>query len=429
MLEIEPNRFVTTRIAAPKADQSPNTIGSMPLRPAPYRRRRVVAVLVTVAAIAGIAFWLWSAVFSPVTVPTAGIQPNVLEQVFGLGVVGARIQSNIGFKVPGVLAALKADQGDRVQAGQVLAQLDARDIEAQLAVLRAAVAQARANIEKARADVASTTASLVNAKAVSRRRTTLYQEGVETQETAEVNEAAMHVAAANLAVAQSEVMVAQAALQAAQAQVDSEQAMLDYYTLYAPYDAWIVSRNLELGSMPNPGQSVFTLVATRTIWVQGYVDERLAGRLRVGQPAEIILRSNLAAHIAGHVERIEIQSDPVNEERLVDVGFDEIPKDIHLAEQAEVLITTAILAHAVAVEPKAINGFAEPLSDLDRRGNPRGWVWTVENGRLARRQVTFGPELLDGRLPIVGGLPPGAAVVAAPVRGLRVGRAAEFVRQ
>jgi HlyD family secretion protein len=428
MLGTKTHPFGTTQIATPRADQSPETTGRVALRHALYRRRRVVAVLVTVAAIACVAFWLWSAI-SPVTVPTAGMQPNLLEQVFGLGVVGARIQSNIGFKVPGVLAALRADQGDRVQAGQLLAQLDARDIEAQLAVLRAGVAQARANIEKAKADVVSTTASLVNAKAVSRRRTTLYQKGVETQENAEVNEAAMQVAAANLAVAQSEVVVAQAVLQAAQAQVDSEQATLDYYTLYAPYDAWIVSRNLELGSMPNPGQSVFTLVATRTIWVQGYVDERLAGRLRIGQPAEIILRSNPAGHIAGHVERIEIQSDPVNEERLVDVGFDEIPKDIHLAEQAEVLITTGTLAHAVAVEPNAVNGLAEPLSDLDRRRNPRGWVWTVENGRLARRQVTLGPELLDGRLPIVDGLPPGAVVVAAPVRGLRVGRAAEFVRQ
>ena len=65
------------------------------------------------------------------------------------------------------------------------------------------------------------------------------------------------------------------------------------------------------------------------------MDERLAGHFSVGQPAEIILRSNPATPLPGHVARIEIQSDPVNEERLVDVGFDAVPANIHLAEQGE----------------------------------------------------------------------------------------------
>jgi HlyD family secretion protein len=104
----------------------------------------------------------------------------------------------------------------------------------------------------------------------------------------------------------------------------------------------------------------------------------------------------------------------VNEERLVDVAFDNIPRNIYLAEQAEIIVTTGILAHAMTVPETAI-------SDL-RDGS--GMVWTVEHGRLARRQVRFGPELLDGRLPVLDGLPAGAAVVAAPVSGLQVGRAA-----
>ena len=108
----------------------------------PQRVRSVlVAVLIVAAAIVG-SLLIWWAYFGPVTVPVAPVEANVREQVFGLGTVGARVQSNIGFKVGGVLAGLKADQGDRVQAGQLLAQLDARDIEAQLAVAHAGVAQA-----------------------------------------------------------------------------------------------------------------------------------------------------------------------------------------------------------------------------------------------------------------------------------------------
>jgi HlyD family secretion protein len=180
--------------------------------------------------------------------------------------------------------------------------------------------------------------------------------------------------------------------------------------LRAPYDALVVSRNLQLGSMLVPGQSVFNLVDPQTIWVVGYVDERLAGSLQLGQQADIVLRSRPG-------ERL-IQSDAVNEERLVEVAFDRIPSDIHLAEQAEVFITTGVLAHTVTGPPTAVSGLADG----------RGTVWTPEHGQLAQRRVSFGPELLDGRLPIVAGLADGAQVVLAPQAGLRIGRAAHVTQ-
>ncbi|MDR3531148.1 MAG: efflux RND transporter periplasmic adaptor subunit, partial [Rhodopila sp.] len=111
---------------------------------------------------------------------------------------------------------------------------------------------------------------------------------------------------------------------------------------------------------------------------------------------------------------IEIQSDAVNEERLVEVAFDATPADIHLAEQAEVVITTGTLPHAVAM-PRSM------ISDLK---DGHGTVWTVENGRIAQRTVTFGPVLLDGRLPLIAGLPDGASVVLTQEFGLRVGKVA-----
>lgn len=376
--------------------------------------RRYALILVAVLAV--VVFVAWRGFVRPVTVVAAPLESNVREQVFGLGVTGARIESNVGFKVSGILVALSADQGDWVRAGQVLAQLDARDVQAQVAVAKASVVQARGNIDKVKADVSSATASLSNASSISERDASLVKTGLVSQEQAQTDEAAVRVASANLAVARSEVAVAQATLRSAQAQHAFEEATLAQYSLIAPYDAWVVSRNLELGSMPNPGQSVFTLVAAHSVWAVAYVDERLAGRLQVGQPAQIILRSNPGTPISGHVERIEVQSDSVNEERIVDVAFDHIPKNIHLAEQAEVKITTATVPSAVLVPEIAISGLK----------NGRGTVWTVEHGRLARRALTFGPQLLDGRLPVVAGLPAGAAVVAAPVSGLRVGRAARI---
>ena len=350
----------------------------------------------------------------PVEVRTATAQADIREQVFGLGTVGARVASNVGFKVAGVLVDLTADHGDLVRSGAVLARLDARDVEAQTAIAGAGVSLAEANIGKAKADIESAQANLTNTQSVSARRAELARSGYASKEEAQNTEAAMRVARANLDVKGSELGVANAALAAAKAQAKFAQATVDNYALRAPYDALVVARKLDLGSMPVPGQAVFSLVDPQTIWVLGYVDERLAGRLQLGQRAEIVLRSHPGERLPGRVARIEIQSDAVNEERLVEVAFEDIPKDIHLAEQAEVFIVTDILPSAVLVPQTAVTGLA------DREG----MVWTVEQGKLAQRRVSFGPALVDGRLPIVAGLPDGAGVVLAPQAGLRIGRAA-----
>ena len=407
----------------PKQNLSPlegpsSGVGNLPVapnaQPPRSRWRGVLLFVAAIALVAGAGFVVWSKIGKPVLVQTAASVANVREQVFGLGTVGARVVSNVGFKVSGVLVDLATDQGDHIRAGATIARLDARDVEAQLAAAKAGVTQAEANIVKARADVASAQANLANAQSVSGRRADLVRSGFASVEEAQTTDAATRVARANVDVASSEIAVGNAALEAAHALVAFTQATLDNYTLRAPYDALVVARNINLGSMPVPGQAVFNLVEPQTIWVQGYVDERLAGALTLGQPAEIILRSHQGERLVGHVARIEIQSDAVNEERLVDVAFDAIPADIHLAEQAEVFIQTGTLSRAVLVPQSAVSGLA----------NGQGMVWTVEHGALAQRRVSFGPMLVDGTLPITGGLPDDVRVVIAPTTGLHAGRAA-----
>jgi HlyD family secretion protein len=114
------------------------------------------------------------------------------------------------------------------------------------------------------------------------------------------------------------------------------------------------------------------------------------------------------------VTRIGIESDRVSEERRLFIAFDRIPEDFHLHEQAEALITTARLEHALLVPQTAVEGF----------DGTSGMVWTVEDGLLVRREARFGRRTLEGRLEIVNGLPEDAAVVADLPFGLREGRRA-----
>jgi HlyD family secretion protein len=273
--------------------------------------------------------------------------------------------------------------------------------------------QADSAIRQAAAAVEHAQASLIQKAQVHERRQQLVQRGNVSAEAAEDARAAYSIARADLAQSQSAVETARANLEQAKALASLEEARLAKYALYAPYDAVVVSRNRELGSMLSPGEPIFTLVDPTTVWVLAYLDEAKAGRVSVGQRAEVTLRSLADRRFAGLVVRIDIESDRVNEERRVFVRCDDCPSEFHLGEQAEVVIEVAALAEARLVPQIAVIG-------LQGR---HGVVWTVENSRLAQHAVMFGQRTLDGRLEIVDGLPPGAEVVVRPNSGLSVGRA------
>lgn len=381
------------------------------------RRARVFAVVLLVVLGAGVGFGLWTAFLRPVPVEAAGVATDVPVQVFGLGTVEARVSSKIGFQVPGVLVDLRADVGDRVAKGTVLARLDDRVQKAVLTRADATVEQANAGLAKAQASLDKAQVNYANARSVNERRQVLLQGNTTSVEAAQAAQASEDAAKADLTVAQSEMLVAKANISDARAQQQQQAAILSYYTLVAPYDAMVTARNEEPGSALTAGESVFTLVDPKSIWVLAYVDESKAGDIKVGQPATIVLRSHPTERLAGRVARIEPESDRVNEERKVEIAFSNPRQNFNLGEQAEAYVTTMRLPQALLVPEVAI-------LDLSKDS---GTVWTVEDGQLKQHKVTLGHRLLDGRYEITGGVPEGARVVTVLRAGLRAGRAASVV--
>ncbi len=370
--------------------------------------------LVAVAVIGLAAGVAWLVLLRPVGVTVAVQEREVVVQVFGLGTVEARVVSRLGFELAGRVAELRADAGERVRAGQVLARLDSQEAEARLAQAEAGVNQADAAVRQADAAVARARASLRQRQQVSERRQELVRRGAVSSETAQDAQAALDIATADLAQATSALDVANANLQQARATVALETARLDKHVLCAPYDAVIVTRHRELGATANPGEPVFTLVDPTTLWALAHVDEASAGGIAVGQAADVRLRSLPRETYPARVARIDVESDRVTEERRVYVKCDQCPLTFFLGEQAEVLITVGRLDRATLVPRRAI-ALYRGLS---------GQVWTVENGRLALRNVTFGAQTLDGRVEILSGLPEGAAAVTSVVDTPRIGRSA-----
>lgn len=376
------------------------------------RLLRLALVVVAIAAVAAGGIW-WTRL-RPLSVAVAAEERDVPVEVYGLGTVEARVRSAVGLEVAGTLTELFADHGDHVPMGTVLARLDTRQQEARVAEAKAAVGQAAAARDKAAAAIVKARSLLDKRRQANDRRQELLSKGSVSVEIAQDSAADLRIAEAELTVAQSDLAVAEAALADASARLRYETARLDRYTLTAPFDALVIARHKELGAAVNPAEPLFTLIAPDSIWALVHIDEASAGGLREGQPAVVRLRSLPDHPVQARVVRIELESDRVTEERKVYLKCEACPPRIYLAEQVEATVAVDRLARAVLV----------PQTAVERFDGRSGTVWTVEDGRLARRALSFGRRTLDGRLEVAGGLPDAARVVTAPVPGLREGRPA-----
>lgn len=391
-----------------------SSAGAAERRPKGRMLRTMALSAVAVAVLVGGIFFVSN---RPIAVSVASSEQNVPVRVFGLGTVEAQVLSKIGFEVGATLTELLADHGDRVSQGQVLARLDAGEQEAKVAKAVAAVEIAEVNIRRAEANLQKAKAVFAQKQVANRRKQTLAGRDIVSLQVAEETLLDEAVANADALVAESELASAKAQLADARGQLQFEQTMLRHRTLVAPYDAIVIARHKEAGSVVNPGEPIFSLVAVGTYWGLAYVDEARAGFIEEGQRVEARRRSTPQQSFAGRVARIGLESDRVTEERRIYVKGDNPPPRIFLGEQVEFLISVATLDKALLVPEAAVQGY-------DGR---EGKVWTVEQGRLKRRLVAFRHRTEDGRIEIVGGLPEGALVVTQVDPAFKEGRAARAI--
>ncbi len=381
--------------------------------------RSAIAAVMALAVIAGAGFAAAYIIRNrPLTVEVAQPENSVAIEVFGLGTVEAQIISSIGFEVGAALVELAADHGDSVKRDAVLARLDASEQQARVVRAKAIVQSSEAALARVQTLVDRQAAVLAQKDEVNRRQQDLVRKNVVSIERAQ--EAAMEfkVAQADNAVAAADVTVARAALETARADLLRETVLLEKYQLKAPFDAIVVERHRELGAAVKAGDPVFTLVDPATAWALAHVEESRAGSIAVGQPAVVRLRSRPGAPLAARVIRIGIESDRVSEERRVWVKCEECPPAFHLGEQAEVVITTAVLPEALLVPETAVSGF----------DGVKGSIWAVENGKARRMTLAFSQRTLDGRLALADPVAEGIAIITSPITGLSEGRSVSPAR-
>jgi HlyD family secretion protein len=325
---------------------------------------------------------------------------TVAPALFGIGTVEARRSYLIGPTTAGRVLRVAVDVGDRVKAGQLLAEMDPVDIDERLTALDASIARAASATAAAEAQRKDVLAKRELAGMNARRYVELGEKNFISASAVEARlqerasaEAALSAAEANLAAAQQDSK----RLAAERAGLRQQR---ENVRLLAPADTLLISRDAEPGSTVVAGQAVIKLIDPASLWVKVRFDQGRSAGLATGLPAAIALRSNPAQPLSGRVARLEAVSDSVTEERVAQVAFEQAPAGVAIGELAEVTVTLAPTQAAVVV----------PNASIRQRADQTG-VWLADGGDLRFAPLRLGQTSLDGRVEVLAGLKAGDRVV------------------
>ncbi len=376
----------------------------------PGRRGLVLAL----GALAFLAAFAWLVAtrgpLAPVGVETAEVvRANLSPEVYGIGTVEAQHAYAVGPIQAGRVLSVQVDQGDRVQAGQLLAEMDPIDLRQRAEAAASAVARARQSALAAQAQVAEAESRARIAQANSARYQTLVSQKFVAQEMADSRRHEAAAAESALAAARANASAAQREIGRAEAELQGVDRLRNSLKLLSPIDGVVTAREAEPGATVVAGQAVLKLVDPARLWVRARLDQARAEGVVVGQPAQIALRSAPGSALPGKVMRIELQSDAVTEERIVNVAFDPVPAQLYLGELAEMSIRL----------PGARDVLSVPRAALVRQGGQTG-VWRIEDGRARFRPVQPGVQTAE-RVQIVSGLEAGDRVIAYSAKQLDEG--------
>lgn len=300
------------------------------------------------------------------------------------GEVRARVESRLGFRVAGKIVQRQAELGQRVRAGQVLAQLDPRDY--QLAA------------EAARAQVASATTQRDLAAADLKRYQALKDQNF--------------ISGAELERREASVKAAQATLDQARAQLASQGNQAGYTTLVADVSGVVTGVDAEPGQVVAAGTPVVRIAQDGPRDVVFNVPEDKVGQIAAG--SEVAVRGWAgSASMAGHVREVAASADAATRTFQVKVSIDGADAP---ALGSTVYVTPKALSHA------GIPAITLPTSALRQEGQATAvWVYDAASSTVKSQVVQIATA--DGNEAVVAsGLAPGMQVVATGVHVLSPGQ-------
>jgi HlyD family secretion protein len=372
--------------------------------------------VVAFTALAGIATVGLAAVFGPSLVLGPRVQviqvapSDLVRTIVATGRVEAPHRVTLGSQMVGTVMRVPVEEGQLVQAGQLLIHLDDAELRAIASEADVAVTQAQARLRQLREvqrpvaaqALRQARATLDNARAQLARQEDLFRQGYVGQ--AALDEARKSVALGDAQVASarkqldaaepggSDEAVALAALAQARANVELARARLRYAAITAPAGGVLISRSVERGDVVQPGKALMVLSPTGETQLVVQFDEKNFGLLSLGQPAlasaDAFADRRFGAEVAYINPGIDAQRGSVEVKLRVAQPPAYLRQDMTVSVDVE-----------VARRRQALVVPADLLHDAD---SAAPWLLKVDDGRARRQAVRLGlrgagvVEILDG---------------------------------
>ncbi len=314
---------------------------------------------------------------------TVGVGALQARQEYS-GEVRARVETRMGFRVAGKIVQRHAELGQRVQAGQVLAQLDPQDYQLAAAAARAQLSSAQTQFDLAAAEF--------------KRFAALKEQNF--------------ISGAELERREASLKAAQSTLEQARAQASSQGNQAGYTRLVADVAGVVTGIEAETGQVVAAGSPVVRIAQDGPRDVVFAVPEDKVAQIRPGQSVAVRLWAG-GAPLQGRVREVSASADPVTRTYMVKAG-------VEGAEAPPLGSTVHVLPEAVG--HAGVQAIKLPTTALRQEGQATA-VWVYEPGTSTVRSQVVQIATADGNEAVVaGGLAPGMQVVSTGVHVLTPGQ-------
>ncbi len=349
------------------------------------------------------------AIVVPVATVAHAVQPVMYDAV---GTVRARVSATVSSKLMGTIQVFMVKEGDLVKSGDLLVQLDDRQVAAQLNQAQAALAEARKAETGAVSAQTAAEAGAQRALLSYRRNQTMLEGGAITQETFESVEAQHKQAQASLAQARAMVAAAQFRINQAQAAVDAAAVARKDARILAPFDGKVTAKLADAGALAAPGTPLLTLEREGGYRVDLVVPEAYIQSVRTGQAVDVRIPAVGELSIAGTVDVIVPSADQGSRTFVVQVGV----------SNTESLRSGMFARVSLGIGEQQT--LRIPESAIVRRGQLTGVFIVDEKGTARFRLIRIGREYGD-QVDVISGIKDGTRLVTAPSPELTNGSAVE----
>ena len=207
-------------------------------------------------------------------------------------------------KISGYVTEVRAQDNERVEAGQLLVRLDDRDYRSRIDTARASLANAEAAVAVARANGEAARTQSVRAAADLERYARLREKEEVSQQQYDAARAAADAGSAESEAGRRAVVAAQAQVAQKKSDLEFAELQLSYANVMAPATGTVSKKNVEVGQFVQAGQPLLAIVSDGETWVVANFKETQLKKMRVGQPAEIEVDAFPGRKLAGKIESL-----------------------------------------------------------------------------------------------------------------------------